>query len=415
MTARPGVLRAVRGRLRSAAQEGKAQAQQAVGSMRETLARRLPVRIGTPIIAPIAIRATVWTGGDAEPFDGVVLVGSDGRIEQLGPAGQVTVPEQARRLGDPGMWVGPGVIDTHVHLALGDIQATVAGGALGVRDLGAPVARVRSWQPRHESGPLRIAVAGPIITAPGGYPSRSWGAGGFAAPVEDAAGARTAVHTFLGLGASVIKIALEPGPRWPVPQPRIVQAVVRAAHDAGVPVIAHALRVDMVTRALDAGVDQLAHTPTELLPEALAERIAAQGVVVCSTIQTFFSDGIGVDVAKNAAGLVRAGVTLVYGTDLGNAGTAAGVDPRELDRLANAGLGRRGALLAATRDAAVAVGFGPQHAHLRAGDPARLVLLHDDPLVEPGVWRHPVAVLSAGRLLAAEPTPTKFSGTVEGR
>ncbi len=67
-----------------------------------------------------------------------------------------------------------------------------------------------------------------------------------------------------------------------------------------------------------------------------------------STLQTFFSAGVGRVAAENAADLHAAGVPLRYGTDLGNDGTRPGVDPRELDRLADAGMGRLGALRAAT-------------------------------------------------------------------
>ena len=127
-----------------------------------------------------------------------------------------------------------------------------------------------------------------------------------------------------------------------MPSTAVLRAVVEAAHGAGLKVVAHALTVEAVGRVLDAGVDELAHTPVEPLPEALVDRIAAAGVTVISTLQTFFSTGSGRAAAANAAALHRAGVPLVYGTDLGNAGTRTGVDPRELDRLADAGLGRFG-------------------------------------------------------------------------
>ena len=80
----------------------------------------------------------------------------------------------------------------------------------------------------------------------------------------------------------------------------------------------------MVRARVDAGVDELAHTPTELLPEELVDRIAERGISVVSTLQTFFAAGIGRDAAANAAALYRAGVVLRYGTDLGNAGTRPG-------------------------------------------------------------------------------------------
>jgi imidazolonepropionase-like amidohydrolase len=244
-------------------------------------------------------------------------------------------------------------------------------------------------------------VAGPILTATNGYPSRSWGAGGFASFLTTPAQARLAVRGLAGDGVDVVKVAVERGKDdgWPVPSTAVLRAVVEAAHDAGLKVVAHALTAEAVGRVLDAGVDELAHTPVEPLPEALVDRVAAAGVTVVSTLQTFFSAGAGRAVAANAAALHRAGVPLVYGTDLGNAGTRTGVDPRELDRLADAGLGRFGALRAATEGAAAVAGMRLRTGRLEKGRPAAAVLLNGDPLVEPGVWRVPRAVICDGRLV----------------
>jgi imidazolonepropionase-like amidohydrolase len=78
------------------------------------------------------------------------------------------------------------------------------------------------------------------------------------------------------------------------------------------------------------------------------------------------------------------------------------VDPRELDRLADAGLGRLGALRAATEGAARSAGLGGRRGRtglIRPGRLAALVVLAGDPLVEPGVWRIPRLVVCDGRML----------------
>ncbi len=95
---------------------------------------------------------------------------------------------------------------------------------------------------------------------------------------------------------------------------------------------------------------------------------------------------------------------LRYGTDLGNAGTRPGVDPRELDRLADTGLGRLGALRAATQAAAAAPGIRSRTGLIRAGLPAAMVVLAGDPIAEPGHWRVPLAVIADGRLLRNDPS-----------
>ena len=352
----------------------------------------------------VALRGTVWPGGAAQPYDGVVLIGPDGRIDRIGPPARVPIPVGVRVIGAAHTWVGPGIVDAHVHLAFGTAQDALRGGVVGVRDLGAPrgdALRHRTGHRRPPPGLPYVGVAGPILTGTDGYPSRSWGAGGFASFLTTPAQARLVVRGLAGDGVDLVKVAVERGPdgAWPVPRTAVLRAVVDAAHDAGLKVVAHALTAEAVTRVLDAGVDELAHTPVELLPDAVVERVAAAGVPVVSTLQTFFSGGEGRVAAANAAALHRAGATLVYGTDLGNAGTRTGVDPRELDRLADAGLGRLGALRAATEGSAGVAGIRLRTGRLEEGGYAAAVLLNGDPLVEPGVWRRPRAVVCDGRLV----------------
>ncbi len=330
---------------------------------------------------PVALRGALWAGGAAPVLErGVLLVGADGRVAALGA--DVAVPDGVRVLD--GAWVGPAVVDAHVHLAFGTVEEMRRGGAAAVRDLGAPPHLAAAWR-----GPL-VAVAGPLLTAPGGYPSRSWGAAGFARFVATPDEARAAVRE-LKADVDVVKLALEPAGGAPVPDPATARAVVEAAHDAGLRVTAHALTEPMVRRALDAGVDELCHTPAEPLAPETVERVAAAGVTVVSTIET-----LGGAAPANAAALHAAGVPLVYGTDLGNAGTRTGVDQRELTRLTNAGLGALGALRAATEGAAALLGRTGVTGRLTPGEPAHAVLLAADPLADG--WTPPLAVVSDGRL-----------------
>jgi imidazolonepropionase-like amidohydrolase len=363
-----------------------------------------------------AFAGTVWLGGDTDPTPGVLVVDGAGRMVEFRPTGQ-GLPADLPVLGGPGHWVVPGLVDAHVHLGFDPTaipdpygRFTVSGertGLVGVRDLGAPMAWATQWRTGHRParpGSPFVAVTGPILTAAGGYPSRSWGAAGYAEFVSSPAQARWVVQRLAAAGIDLVKIALEPGSQgWPVPQPRVVRAIVEAAHGAGLPVVAHAMSAELVLRALDAGVDELAHTPNQRLAPEVIDRIASSGISVTSTLQTCFSAGTGRDAAANAADLVAAGVRLRYGTDLGNAGTRPGVDPRELDRLAAAGLGRLGALRAATEWAATAPGMRRRTGRLVVGEQAALVLLPSSPLVEPGVWRTPSAIFVDGRLTVVEP------------
>jgi imidazolonepropionase-like amidohydrolase len=337
-----------------------------------------------------------------------VLVDEEGLVARIGPTTDIELPDDLHMLGGPDAWVGPGVVDAHVHLAFGAPEALAAGGVTAARDLGAPPERAATWR-THDvppPGSARIAVAGPLLTAPGGYPSQSWGAAGFAAFVADPEAAAAAVRV-LAASVDIVKVAIEPA-GGPTPDEQTVRAIVDAAHQSGLAVTAHALTVDAVRVALAGGVDELAHTPVERLPTGLVDAIAAARIGVVSTLQTFVDGGVGGGAIVNAAALYATGVTMRYGTDLGNTGTRPGVDPRELERLAEIGMGRLGALVAATTGAANAPGMQNTGAtgRLVVGAPADLVVLAGNPLDQPDHWSAPVAVLVAGRAASAIRPPT---------
>ncbi len=344
----------------------------------------------------LRLRGVVWGGTSISSRPGEVDVGSDGTIAAVRPA--LNAPDGAAPPVIEGAWVGPALVDAHVHLAFGDPESMLRGGVGAVRDLGAPLDRAVSWK----SGrwPI-VAAAGEILTAPGGYPMAGWGSDGFGFAVADPDEARTAVARLAAAGVDVVKLALEPN-AGPVPGPDTCHAVVASAHAAGLAVTCHALTASMVERALDAGVDELCHTPTEELSAPLVDRLADRGVRVVSTLHTFVASG-GLSArgaTTNARALVAAGVAVVYGTDLGNGGTRPGASVEELDLLSEAGLGREGALIAATEGAATVAGLvGRVDVSLRAGARTVLVVLDDDPVRDPRTWARPIAVVASGRVV----------------
>ncbi|MBV9098372.1 MAG: amidohydrolase family protein [Frankiaceae bacterium] len=330
----------------------------------------------------LCLRGPLWLGSGPSYDDGRVLISADGLIADVGAARDID-PDgfEEIRVG----WVGPGLVDAHVHLGFGEPDHVLRHGVVKVRDLGAPPADAARY--RNLAAP-RVEVAGPLLTAPGGYPSRSWGSAGYAAFVDDPDQVERLVAG-LCTQVDVIKLALEPSGGQPVPSPEVAAAVVRVAHDNDREVTCHALTVAMVERALDAGVDELAHTPTEALPSEVIQRLVSAEVRVVSTLQTFVAGGGpgGAIAVDNARRLVEAGVTLRYGTDLGNAGTRPGADPKELRLLdREVGLGPEGALRVATEPIVV-------------GTPAAVVGLSGDPMVDPGRWRDADVVVVGATVL----------------
>jgi imidazolonepropionase-like amidohydrolase len=98
----------------------------------------------------------------------------EGRNRAVGIEGATVAAEEARS-APTGEYIVPAFVDAHVHLTVaGDVAAAeVRGGVAAVLDLGAPEASLPL-----QAGPLRVFSSGPLLTAPGGYPTQSWGAGG---------------------------------------------------------------------------------------------------------------------------------------------------------------------------------------------------------------------------------------------
>lgn len=246
----------------------------------------------------------------------------------------------------------PPLVDHHVHLHLIDAQPLTRHGISAVLDLGGdPVALAR----RRGGGVPHVFFAGAFLTAVGGYPSgRSWAPPATVREVSDpsvhpgvSGGAATAVDEQASSGASVIKVALN-SDAGPVPDDAVLRAIVAAARSHALPVVAHAQGVGMAQRAIDAGVDALAHTPfSERLDAALIERAAASGQRWISTLDIMRDDPRTRECAtQNLRAFRAAGGTVLYGTDLGNGDLPVGINVRELAALHQAGV--QGAELIAT-------------------------------------------------------------------
>ncbi len=341
----------------------------------------------------LALQGAVWAGTRAATLPGWVLVGEAGLILHVGQAPAI-LEGPFRHIA--GAWIGPALVDGHVHLAFAEPAEVLAAGVGACRDLGAPLEQAIAWRQNND---LVTAVAGEILTATGGYPTRTWGSSGYGCGIDGPEEAVDAVRRLVASGTDLVKLALEPSGGAPVPDLETCHAVVAAAHAHGLAVTCHALSVAMVERALDAGVDELAHTPTEALPPDVIDRIANSGLTVVSTIDTHVLGGAW-SVLDNAAQLVAAGVPLVYGTDLGNEGTSAGPSVAELEHLGASGLGREGALRAATEGSGRLAGLaGRVDATVEPGARTVLVVLPADPLDEPTAWEAPIAVISQGHVV----------------
>jgi imidazolonepropionase-like amidohydrolase len=280
-----------------------------------------------------------------------------------------------------GLTLVPAFIDAHVHLAVAGEARQIArdqvrGGVAAVLDLGTPETALPI-----DLRPLRVRFAGPLFTAPGGYPTQSWGRDGFGLELAGAKEAREAVRRLAAKEVRFIKLAFDP--RFPMLDTEVARAAADEAHKLGLRVAAHALEEDSVRRALEAGADVLAHTPRDPLPADLLDRMHGKWVI--STLHAF-----AVAPARLAA-LREAGARVAYGTDLGNEDTRPGIDARELALLAQAGVDP---VQAATRDSAELLGL-KELGRLSVGSLASLLAVR---ALDPESLARPAWVMNCGKL-----------------
>jgi hypothetical protein len=238
----------------------------------------------------------------------------------------------------------PRFIDSHVHLGLIDRAELFAGGIGSVVDLGWEPNAVAGWQAEERANHrLEVVYAGRFVSVAGGYPAHaSWAPPGAVAAVGSEHDAVTVVAQAVAAGSSCIKITLN-SEVGPVLDDRLLHAVVAAAHNSGLPVVAHVQGAGQAQRAVEFEVDALAHTPwTEILSES-AIRAQAASITWISTLDIHGWGSYGTDfhtATRNLSRFAAAGGRVSYGTDLGNGPLPTGLNPRELSALGRAGLTR---------------------------------------------------------------------------
>lgn len=332
----------------------------------------------------------VWTSPGELLSDGSVVVGS-GELVYVGPRDGAPEAEEVRRAA----FLAPGFHDMHVHVGLSDPRAMLAGGVTRARDLGWPLAAIEALARRSRAagfqGPL-IEFCGPMLTAPGGYPTdRAWAPAGTGLEVAGAKAARAAVERVLGAGAAAVKVALNAA-AGAVLGRRELAAICESAHGSGRDVIAHVEGEGQVERALEAGVDELAHAPwsAPLEPGLIGELAGRCRVVSTLEMHAANGDRGAFEVAaENLRRFRAAGGRVLYGTDLGNGRVAPGISAGELAALAALGFENEELLaMCAT-------------APLRRGAPAELVCLRGNPLDDLTAFGEVALVVRGEAILAA--------------
>jgi imidazolonepropionase-like amidohydrolase len=385
----------------------------------------------------VVTNGTIVDGTGADPIpDGLVAIQGN-RIVAIGQSDDFNIPKDATIIDARGGTILPGIFNSHSHNDSGAATRRILfllDGVTSVCDMMIPLPRMQALEDEEShSGPAAQGFkAGPIVTAPGGYPGVIFGlSNSYKVQGEDQA--EDAVNDLYARGSDYIKVALEPGifgEPWPVLNLQEMQTIVETAHEhdllvrvhlnnaafdialgAGVDVIEHVpmpsfAKEDLESMFDDAGVF---HMPSELESQMLL--MIDKGIVLVPTLDVIIDDTVqegDVDSEKAVSNLAVLGVVrffhdsggiIALGNDYGNSGVKPGMPLREMELLQAVGLSPMELIEAATRHAAYVCGQNEELGTLEAGKLADLIVVDGNPLENINVMDSVLYIVKDGELV----------------
>lgn len=372
--------------------------------------------------------ATVFTAKGAIHTRADVVV-EEGRIAAVGP--DLKAPEGARVIEADGLFLTPGLIDAHTHLALPDVperaephpdtpfhaarhaSLTLSSGVTTVRDVGgnnhADLALSRAIRRGLVPGP-RMFCSGQAIVPSGGH---IWY---FCAEADGPEAVRAAARRQMKAGATWIKLMISGGIANVEEHPdemhysrEEIAAAVEAAAARGHRVAVHAYPARAIRIACEVGVATIEHAV--VLDEETIDTIKRTGAAIVPTHAVYEymahnrSDHYPqlVDLASRVYAMksgpleaaIAAGVTVGVGTDSGRHYPHDAIGG-EIKLLAEAGMGLEGALTAATAGNAAILGVADEIGAVAPGYRADLALFRGDPLSDAAAYADVAHVIRGG-------------------
>jgi imidazolonepropionase-like amidohydrolase len=378
-----------------------------------------------------------------------IVIGDDGKIQQVGPAGSIHVPAGARHVDLPGETLLPGFIDMHVHMnslaeiggyqglkytdsfwaAIGPYNARkdIDAGFTTVRNVGSgdfdDVGLKQAIDGGWIVGP-RIIPATYLLGATGGHcddtnglpPSlEKPGPNIVTSPDE----AREKVRWVHKHGAEVIKICATGGVFSlgdAVGAQQLtyeeMKAIADEAHMLGLKVAAHAHGDEGIRQAILAGIDTIEHA--SLASDAtiqLAKQhgtwfdmdiynddyILATGTKNGTEQQSLDKERmVGLKQRQTFQRAVRAGVKMIFGTDAGV--YPHGDNARQFAKMVQWGMTPLQAIQAATLNASEALNR-PNVGVIEPGRYGDIVAVGGDPLRDVSVLEHVDTVIKGGTVV----------------
>ena len=370
--------------------------------------------------------ATLINGTGSKPIDrGLVAIEGE-TILFAGNVGDWQNPEGKiiQEMDLTGRTILPGLIDSHVHIALECLpdstlsgpwgwttlimlkhaQNTLAAGITSIRDVGGRHHLEFSLRKAIEAGLFvgpRMSLAGKLlsITTTG----TEWYEGMYreADGVEEV---RKAAREQLKAGADLIKVlatgaVLAPGekPGAATFELEEIRAAVIEAAKVGKIVAAHAHGIEGIRNAVEAGAKTIEHGTYLHQDLRLIERMAKEEIFVVPTLKAGFDviegDRPGIpdwileksketqeDAMKSIRKAYEMGVPIAMGTDAATPYNFHGENAMELYYMSQAGISAMDCIVASTKNAAHALGWDSKLGTLKAGKLADLIVVKKNPL-----------------------------------
>jgi imidazolonepropionase-like amidohydrolase len=389
------------------------------------------------------IGAVLIDGTGGAPVSNSVVIVAGSRIRAIGNRANMPIPAGVEKINGAGEFLVPGLIDLHVHLGTPagaeykaadytrerierNLNAYLYFGVTSVRSMGTDRQAAFDVRKAERDGQLstaRLFTAGRGFTAPGGHPSQE--VGDVVIQTNSPEEARRQVDALAAQQVDAIKIWVDDlDGKAPKIKPAVIDAILDQARKYGIPVTAHIQSFADTEHLVQAGAAGFLHMiqDTEDIDPAFIARLRDLRIVFAPTLVRQELDWLyaehaellddpdvsrsvdasviaaagqaarsshftpaereGFERAKrNTRKLAAGGVLIGVGSDGGSGLDFPGsMTHREVELLVQAGLSPMDAIVAATRNGALALRKGEELGTVETGRRADLMLVSANPL-----------------------------------